>query len=257
MTENQPCIDSAKREPPSAMNRENIVDLIQLKKSVYQANMELHERGLVLFTFGNVSGVDRKHNLLVIKPSGVSYDALSPENMACVSLATGKVIGSDLYPSSDTPTHLELYRAFAGCGGIAHSHSEYATACAQARTSIRCMGTTQADYFFGDIPVTREMTRVETTGNYEKNTGLVITETFQQINPEEIPAVLVSNHGPFVWGRNPQEAVYHAAIVEFLAKMEIHIRKLNPEAPRPSRHLIAKHYLRKHGADAYYGQRKK
>ena len=136
------------------------MDLIQLKKSVYQANMELHERGLVLFTFGNVSGVDRKHNLLVIKPSGVSYDALSPENMACVSLATGKVIDSDLNPSSDTPTHLELYRAFASCGGIAHSHSEYATACAQARTPIRCMGTTQADYFFGDIPVTREMTRV-------------------------------------------------------------------------------------------------
>lgn len=232
------------------------MDIMQLKASVYQANMELNACGLVLFTFGNVSGVDRDRNLLVIKPSGVPYDSLSPEKMVCVSLETGKAKETDLNPSSDTPTHLELYRAFPNCGGIVHSHSEYATSCAQARVSIRCMGTTHADYFFGDIPVTREMTRAETVENYEKNTGLVIAETFGTISPEEVPAVLVANHGPFVWGHSPQEAVYHAVIVEFLAKLEIHTERLNQDAPRPPRHLIEKHYLRKHGVGAYYGQQK-
>ena len=232
------------------------MELNELKMSVYRANMELIESGLVLFTFGNVSGVDREGAVMVIKPSGVPYDALSQDNMVCVSLETGKVIDSDLNPSSDTATHLELYRAFTTCGGIVHSHSEYATACAQARIPIRCMGTTHADYFFADIPLTREMSRAETSNDYEKNTGLVITETFENLNPEEIPAVLVANHGPFVWGRNPAKAVHHAVIVEFLAKMEVHLRHLNPEAPRPPQHLIEKHYLRKHGKDAYYGQRK-
>ena len=231
------------------------MDLNELKQAVHRANMELIESGLVLLTFGNVSGVDRERGVVVIKPSGVPYDALSPDNMVCVSLETGKVIDGELYPSSDTPTHLELYRAFAECGGIVHTHSEYATACAQARVPIRCMGTTQADYFFGDIPVTREMYRAETSENYEENTGHVITETFKKMNPEDIPAVLVANHGPFVWGKNPGDAVYHAVVVEFLAKLQVHATALNPEAPRPPRHLIEKHYLRKHGSQAYYGQR--
>ena len=233
------------------------MELNKLKESVYRANLELIESGLVLFTFGNVSGVDRKRGLLVIKPSGVPYDALSPDNMVCVSLQTGEVIDSDLNPSSDTPTHLALYRAFTSCGGIVHTHSEYATACAQARIPIRSMGTTHADYFLGDIPVTRKMSKAETAKDYEKNTGLVIVETFRPLNSEEIPAVLVANHGPFVWGQNPRDAVHNAIIVEFLAKMEIHSRGLNPEAPRPPQHLVDKHYRRKHGADAYYGQQKK
>ena len=176
--------------------------------------MELKESGLVLSTFGNVSGVDRNRKMMVIKPSGVPYTALSPNSMVCVSLETGAVVDSDLNPSSDTDTHLEIYRAFRNCGGIVHTHSEFATACAQARIPIRCMGTTHADYFYGDIPVTRQLSRKETTGNYEKNTGVVIVETFHTLNPEEIPAVLVANHGPFVWGRNPQGAVFNAIMVE-------------------------------------------
>lgn len=233
------------------------MELKRLKASVYQANMELKESGLVLFTFGNVSGVDREGNLVVIKPSGVPYDELSPENMVCVSLETGKVIDSDLNPSSDTSTHLELYRAFKACGGIVHTHSEYATACAQARIPIRCMGTTHADYFYGDIPVTRELKKAETKESYEKNTGLVIVETFETLSPQEIPAVLVVNHGPFVWGQDPRDAVYHAVIVEFLAKMQVHANQLNPPAPKPPKHLIDKHYFRKHGKDAYYGQKRR
>jgi L-ribulose-5-phosphate 4-epimerase len=233
------------------------MDLEQLKGSVYQANMALSASGLVLFTFGNVSGVDRDRQLLVIKPSGVPYEALSPDNMVCVALESGDVIDSDLNPSSDTATHLELYRAFGSCGGIVHTHSEYATACAQARLPIRCMGTTHADYFFGDIPVTREMTEAEVASDYEKNTGLVIAETFKKLDPQQIPAVLVANHGPFAWGADPRKAVHHAVIVEYLAKLELHVRRLNPDAPRPPRHLIEKHYLRKHGAGAYYGQSSK
>ena len=231
------------------------MDLKQLKASVYQANMELNASGLVLYTFGNVSGIDRDGRRMVIKPSGVPYGDLAPDHMVCVGLDSGKVIDSDLNPSSDTATHLELYRAFETCGGIVHTHSEYATACAQARVRIRCLGTTHADHFFGDIPVTREMTEAETATDYEKNTGLVIAETFKMLDPQEISAVLVANHGPFVWGADPLEAVRHAVIVEFLAKLELHVRQLNPEASRPPRHLIEKHYLRKHGAGAYYGQR--
>ena len=232
------------------------MDLNKIKESVYQANMELKESGLVLFTFGNVSAVDRERGLLVIKPSGVSYDALAPDNMVCVSLETGQAIDSDLNPSSDTLTHLELYRSFKSCGGIVHSHSEYATACAQANVPIRCMGTTHADYFYGDIPITRQLTKKETAENYEKNTGLVIVETFETHNPDEIPAVLVANHGPFVWGLDPFDAVHNAEIVEFLAKIETHTRQLNPKARRPPQHLIDKHYFRKHGTEAYYGQQK-
>lgn len=233
------------------------MDLNHLKESVYKANIALYESGLVLFTFGNVSGVDRKREHMVIKPSGISYDALSPDNMVCVSVETGDVIDSDLNPSSDTNTHLEIYRAFGTCGGIVHTHSEFATACSQARIPIRCMGTTHADYFYGDIPVTRPLTKHETTDDYEKNTGIVIVETFSTRNPAEIPAVLVANHGPFVWGPDPHTAVHNAAIVEFLAKMEFETRLLNPEAPHPPQYLVDKHYLRKHGKNAYYGQLKK
>ena len=230
------------------------MDLDKLRKSVYQANMALSESGLVLFTFGNVSGVDRERKLMVIKPSGVSYDSLTPENMVCVSLETGRVVDGDLNPSSDTDTHLEIYRAFDSSGGIVHTHSEFATSCAQARVAIRCMETTHADYFCGDIPVTRKLSPEETVKNYEKNTGLVIVETFSRLNPSEIPAVLVANHGPFVWGPNPRDAVHNAIIVEFLAKMEIHTKGLNPQAPRPPQYLVEKHYRRKHGKEAYYGQ---
>lgn len=230
------------------------MELKEVKESVYKANMELNQSGLVLYTFGNVSGIDRKQNLMVIKPSGVPYENLSPDNMVCVSLETGKTVESDLKPSSDTKTHLALYRAFPSCNGIAHSHSEYATACAQARVAIKCMGTTQADYFFGDIPVTREMTEAETVENYEANTGQVIIETFKDKNPQQIQAVLVANHGPFTWGDTPAKAVFHAVIAEFLAKIQIYANQLNPQAPRPPRHLIEKHYLRKHGRNAYYGQ---
>lgn len=230
------------------------MELQEVKKAVYRANMELNQSGLVLYTFGNVSGIDRRRGLMVIKPSGVPYEELSPDNMVCVSIATGETVDSSLNPSSDTATHLALYREFPACGGIAHSHSEYATASAQARTPIKCMGTTQADYFFGDIPVTREMTEAETVENYEENTGRVIIETFKAEDPDRIPAVLVANHGPFTWGATPSKAVFHAVIAEFLAKMQLHAHQLNPQAPRPPQHLIEKHYLRKHGRQAYYGQ---
>ncbi|MGD8445115.1 MAG: L-ribulose-5-phosphate 4-epimerase AraD [Desulfobacterales bacterium] len=233
------------------------MQLNQLKKLVYQANMQLNASGLALFTFGNVSGVDRVRKLMVIKPSGVPYDSLTPDNMVCVSLETGRVVDSELNPSSDTDTHLEIYRAFGNSGGIAHSHSEFATSCAQARVAIRCMGTTHADYFCGDIPVTRELTPAETIENYEKNTGLVIVETFRGLNSSEIPAVLVANHGPFVWGPDPLDAVHNAIIVEFLAKMEINTNALNPKAPRLPQYQLEKHYRRKHGEGAYYGQPKK
>lgn len=226
-----------------------------LREAVYLANLELVEAGLVLDTFGNVSGVDREAGLLLIKPSGVPYADLSPESMVAVSLETGEPLGSELRPSSDTPTHLELYRAFP-CGGIAHTHSQAATTLAQARLPVRCMGTTHADYFRGDVPVTRELRGDEIQEEYEKNTGLVIAETFEEggISPLEIPAVLVANHGPFTWGRNPREAVKHSVILEFVARMDADLRCFHASAARPSPALVAKHFFRKHGADAYYGQ---
>jgi L-ribulose-5-phosphate 4-epimerase len=228
----------------------------ELRERVYRANKELAESGLVVGTFGNVSEVDRKAGLFVIKPSGVRYEEQTPDHMVPVSLETGKVIDSELRPSSDTPTHLELYRAF-GCGGIVHTHSELATSFAQARLSLRCMGTTHADHFRGDVPVTRPLTRQEVEGEYEKNTGLVIVECFQGggISPEEIPAVLVANHGPFTWGRDALEAVEHARILEYLARMEARVRLLAPAAPRADAFLVDRHYLRKHGKSSYYGQR--
>jgi L-ribulose-5-phosphate 4-epimerase len=228
----------------------------ELREQVHRANMELAESGLVMGTFGNVSGVDRKAGLFVIKPSGVPYEQMSPAHMVPVSLETGAVVDSDLRPSSDTPTHLELYRAFA-CGGIVHTHSRDATAFAQAGVPIRCMGTTHADHFRGDVPVTRSLTEGEVDADYEGNTGKVIVETFREggLSPDEIPAVLVVHHGPFTWGRDAHAAVEHARVLEYLARMELSVRLIAPDARRPDRFLVDKHYLRKHGKGAYYGQR--
>ncbi len=227
----------------------------ELREKVCQANLDLVEAGLVMGTFGNVSGVDRETGLFVIKPSGVPYDQLTPGNMVPVSLETGEVLEGTLRPSSDTPTHLELYRAFP-CGGIVHTHSEFATALAQARLPVRCMGTTHSDYFRGDIPVTREMTREEVDGPYEANTGLVIIEAFRSgdVDPMEVPGVLVANHGPFTWGRDAADAVGRATVLEFVARMECTVRSVAPDAARPARYLVDRHFLRKHGKDAYYGQ---
>ncbi len=227
----------------------------ELRASVWRANLELGASGLVKATFGNVSGVDRGAGVFAIKPSGVPYEELTPERMVLVSLDTGEVVESELRPSSDTPTHLELYRAFP-CGGIAHTHSEHATALAQARLPLRCLGTTHADYFRGDIPVTREMTRNEVEGAYERITGLVIVETFvsRHLSPAEVPAVLVANHGPFTWGRDAHEAVERSDILEFLARIECTVRAMAPDARPPADFLIDRHFLRKHGKDAYYGQ---
>jgi len=228
----------------------------KLRKAVCEANMALNRSGLVLFTWGNVSAVDRDRGVMVIKPSGVPYEKLSPENMVEVSLSTGKPAGSDLNPSSDAPAHLELYRAFP-CSGIVHSHSEYATTLAQACIPVRCRGTTQADYFYGDIPLTRNLTKKETGTGYEKNTGLVIIETFKDRDPMLVPGVLVAHHGPFAWGTSADDAVHNAIVLEYVARMECMIRSMRPDAPMPAGHLIARHYLRKHGDKAYYGQRKR
>jgi L-ribulose-5-phosphate 4-epimerase len=229
-----------------------------LREIVYRASRRLADTGLVLGTFGNVSAVDRTAGLFVIKPSGVAYDALRPRHMVPISLETGQVVDSDLRPSSDTPTHLELYRAFPSIGGIVHTHSEYATVFAQARQPIRCMGTTHADYFRGDVPVTRPMSEAEVKRDYEKNTGLVIVEAFSglDLSPSDVPAVLVANHGPFTWGADPFKAIEHADVLEFLGRIEWRVRTLNPGAVRPHPCLVDKHHLRKHGPDAYYGQGK-
>jgi len=231
-------------------------DTDDLRESVYRANMEMAGSGLVTGTFGNVSGVDREAGFMVIKPSGVPYDELSPAHMVPVSLVTGEVEDSDLRPSSDTPTHLELYRAFP-CGGVVHTHSEHATILAQAGLPLRCMGTTHADHFRGEVPVTRPLTKEEVDGDYEGNTGFVIVETFREtgIAPEEVEAVLVANHGPFTWGHDAHQAVENARILEYLARMEIAVRLVAPEARRPDGFLVDKHYLRKHGKNAYYGQK--
>jgi L-ribulose-5-phosphate 4-epimerase len=228
-----------------------------LRETVCRANRALGESGLAPGTFGNVSGVDRTAGVFVIKPSGVPYGELTPAKMVAVSLQTGAVRGGKLRPSSDAPTHLELYRAFS-CGGIAHTHSEMATAFAQARVPIRCLGTTHADYFHGDVPVTRALTRAEVEGEYERNTGLVIVETFRRValTPEDMPAVLVASHGPFTWGGDALAAVEHARVLEQVARMAYFAHLLSPPsgAPAPDAFLIEKHHRRKHGKDAYYGQ---
>ena len=229
-----------------------------LRDIAYRANRRLAATGLVHGTFGNVSVVDRKAGVLVIKPSGVPYAALTPKHMVAVSLQTGKVTGGRLRPSSDTPTHLALYLAFPSIGAIVHTHSEYATAFAQARQPIRCMGTTHADYFRGDIPVTRPMTSAEVERDYELNTGGVIVETFMAggLSADDMPGVLVANHGPFAWGADAAAAIEHAEALEFAARLDWRMRALSPDVPRPYAFLIDKHHKRKHGPSAYYGQRK-
>jgi L-ribulose-5-phosphate 4-epimerase len=228
----------------------------QLRQYVYEANTKLASTGLVLGTFGNVSGVDRNAGLFVIKPSGVPYEALSPAHMVPVRLDTGEAVDSDLRPSSDTPTHLELYRAFPSIGGIVHTHSEYATVFAQARQQIRCMGTTHADYFRGDVPVTRPLSQDEIESDYERNTGLVIVEAFRghDLSADEMCAVLVANHGPFTWGADAFKAIEYAEVLEYVARIEWRVRVLNPGAVRPDGCLVDKHHTRKHGPSAYYGQ---
>lgn len=226
-----------------------------LRTLAYDANMSLASSGLVMGTFGNLSALERGAGVLAIKPSGVAYDALTPAHMVVVSLETGAVVDGSLRPSSDTPTHIELYRAFE-CGAIVHTHSEYATMFAQARLPIRCMGTTHADYFRGAIPVTRPMRQQEVDSDYERHTGLVIAETFREgrISPSEVQAVLVANHGPFAWGADVEKAIEHARVLEYLARLEWRIRTMAPDAPEPDAFLIEKHYRRKHGPKAYYGQ---
>lgn len=229
--------------------------MTDLQDIVYRANMELAASGLVMGTFGNLSAVDRETGLLVIKPSGVPYADLTPDQMVAVSLETGRPIDPRFRPSSDTLTHLELYRAF-DCAAIVHTHSEYATVFAQARLPIRCMGTTHADYFRGDIPVTRAMSADEVNRDYEKNTGLVIVETFSTAGlvPSETPAVLVASHGLFAWGPDPVRAIEHARMVEYLARIEWRVKAIRGDAPRPEEYLTHKHYSRKHGPHAHYGQ---
>lgn len=229
--------------------------LEQLKKEVWEANMLLPKYGLVSFTWGNVSGIDRESGLVVIKPSGVEYDVMKPEDMVVVNL-DGKVVEGDLNPSSDTPTHVEFYKAFPNIGGVTHTHSSYATSFAQAGRGIPALGTTHGDYFYGEIPCTRKMTPEEIAGEYEKNTGLVIIEAFKDKDPDAIPAVLVHSHGPFTWGKNAVDSVHHAVILEECAKMAIRAYALNPELQPMQQELLDRHYLRKHGANAYYGQKK-
>lgn len=231
--------------------------LERLKEQVFQANLLLPKHNLVTFTWGNVSGIDREQGLMVIKPSGVPYEVMKAEDMVIVELETGKVLDEGLKPSSDTPTHRELYMEFSNIGGIVHTHSRWATIFAQAGRSIITLGTTHGDYFYGEIPCTRKMTKDEIQGEYEKETGLVIKETFQGKDPDTIPAVLVHSHGPFVWGADPTDAVHNAVVLEEVAFMNFHTLMLEPSLPPMQRELLDKHYLRKHGVNAYYGQKKK
>ncbi len=227
--------------------------LEELKQQVCEANLLLPKYDLVTFTWGNVSAIDRPSGLVVIKPSGVPYDGMSAEDMVVVDL-DGKVVEGKWKPSSDTATHLVLYRAFPRCGGIVHTHSRWATSFAQAGVGIAPLGTTQGDYFYGEIPCTRLMTPAEIAGEYEKETGSVIVETFQKMDPAAIPAVLVHSHGPFTWGKDAAEAVHNAVVLEEIAFMNFHALQLNPAQTRMQQELLDKHYLRKHGANAYYGQ---
>ena len=231
--------------------------LEELKKKVYEANMELPRRGLVTYTWGNVSGIDREKGLFVIKPSGVEYDELRPEDLVVMDLS-GKKVEGELNPSSDTKTHLVLYNAFPQLGGIVHTHSPYAVGWAQAGEDIPCFGTTHADYFYGPIPCARHLTQEELDEDYELNTGKIIVETFRKrgIDPVAVPAVVCFSHGPFTWGKDAAQAVYHAVVLEEVAKMALFTRQVRPDAvPAPQR-IQDKHYLRKHGPGAYYGQKK-
>ena len=226
-----------------------------LKEQVCKANLLLPKHNLVTFTWGNVSGIDREKGLVVIKPSGVDYDGMTPDDMVVVDLDGNRVEGK-WKPSSDTPTHVELYKAFPCCGGIVHTHSRWATSFAQAKTDIIALGTTHADYFYGPIPCTRPMTDAEIKGWYEKETGTVIIETFRErgIDPAQVPGVLVCSHGPFAWGTDPMNAVHNAVVMEECAFMAYHAMTLVPGLSPMQQTLLDKHYLRKHGANAYYGQ---
>lgn len=227
-----------------------------LKEEVCRANLMLPEHGLVIFTWGNVSGVDRESGMMVIKPSGVEYDGMRPEDMVVVSLETGERVEGRLKPSSDTDTHVALYNAFPSIGGVVHTHSRWATSFAQAGRGIPAFGTTQGDYFYGEIPVTRKMTPEEIGGRYELETGNVIIETFRQrgIDPDQVPAALVYSHGPFAWGKGAMNAVHNAVVLEEVAFMAFHAMALTPGLPPMQQELLDKHYLRKHGPGAYYGQ---
>ncbi|MCM1051381.1 MAG: L-ribulose-5-phosphate 4-epimerase [Paenibacillus sp.] len=227
--------------------------LEELKEKVYRANIELVEHGLVIFTWGNVSGIDREKGLMVIKPSGVDYDVMTPDDMVVVDLATGEKVEGKLKPSSDTPTHLVLYRAFPEIGGVVHTHSTYATAWAQAGIDLPNIGTTHADYFYKAIPCTPDMTEAEVMNDYELETGNVIVKRFEGMNPMHTPGVLVKNHGPFAWGKDPHDAVHNAVVMEQVAKMAFVAYQVNP-ALTMNQLLIEKHFNRKHGPGAYYGQ---
>jgi len=229
------------------------MQLASLRTEVLEANRELVERGLVLYTFGNASGILREEGLVGIKPSGVPYETMTAADIVVTDLS-GRVVEGTLRPSSDLATHLEIYQRFPEAGGVAHTHSEFATAWAQARRPIPCFGTTHADYFHGPVPVTAELTAEEIAGDYEKNTGLAITRLFDQLGTESIPAVLVAGHAPFCWGRTPAEAAHNAVILEAVARMAYYTVGIAPETVPISRHLHDKHFLRKHGSTAYYGQ---
>lgn len=226
-----------------------------LKETVCEANLELSRRGVVLYTWGNVSGIDRARGLVVIKPSGVPYQGMQPSDMVVVDLE-GRIVEGTLRPSSDTPTHLELYKAFPEIGGVVHTHSTHAVVFAQAGMDLPALGTTHADYFYGAVPVSRSLTRDEVQEAYEKNTGRVIVETVQETGREalDVPGVLVRNHGPFTWGKDPEEAVYHSVVLEEIAEMAWKTLQINPAAALPP-YILEKHYQRKHGPKAYYGQK--
>jgi L-ribulose-5-phosphate 4-epimerase len=224
-----------------------------LREEVLDANLELVRRGLVLYTFGNVSGIDRGEGLVAIKPSGVPYDKLTAADIV-ISDMEGTIVDGKLRPSSDLPTHLELYLHFTNIGGVAHTHSEFATAWAQAEKPIPCFGTTHADYFHGAVPVTDRLTTAEIAGDYELETGKAICRTFSKIDPDSVPAVLVAGHAPFCWGPTAAEASHNAVILEYVARMATHTVSINPESRSLTRELHDKHFLRKHGNTAYYGQ---
>ena len=228
----------------------------ELKKAVCEANLLLPKHGLVTFTWGNVSGVDREKGLMVIKPSGVEYGGMTADDMVVVSLETGERVEGRWKPSSDTKTHIELYKAFPGVGGIVHTHSPHAVAWAQTGEDIPCFGTTHADYFYGSIPCARHLTQAELEEDYERNTGTVIVEAFRErcIEPTAVPGVICASHGPFTWGKDPAQAVHHAVVLEEVAKMAILTRQVRPSASPAPQRIQDKHYFRKHGPGAYYGQ---
>ena len=230
--------------------------LEELRKAVWEANMELPRRNLVTYTWGNVSGIDREKGLIVIKPSGVEYEDLTPEKLVIVDL-DNNIVEGNLNPSSDTKTHVELYRAFPTLGGIVHTHSPHAVAWAQAGRDIPCYGTTHADYFYGPVPCARSLTAEEVEEDYERNTGKVIIETFTErgLDPKAVPGVICRNHGPFTWGKDASQAVYHAVVLEEVAKMAMYTITIDPNTPSAPQHVQDKHYMRKHGPNAYYGQK--